>query len=150
MGCLVPMAGSMASSDESPFYTHFVYMFGHANFLHWIINGWAMLVLHNLFRPHRLEVCYLLAVILSFIPNISGDSDGLLGASVITTFFFGFLTPHIRRTDKTSAYMMLALILVGFLIPGIAALPHLLMYLCGIGYFCLEGLLLHFLRFCKS
>ena len=150
MGFLIPLAPLLAVSDTSPVYTHFVYMFGHANFLHWLINGWALLVLHNLFRPYRLEATYIFAVLISFIPGISGDTDGLLGASVVTTFFFGFYTPHLWGADKLTALMTLAIILVGFLVPGIAAWPHLLMYLCGVGFFFIECALVHFLRFCKS
>lgn len=149
MGFLIPFAPWLAVSGDSPLYTHFVYMFGHANILHWLINLWALLVLHNLLRLYRLAVSWLLAVAITFLPFVISDA-GLIGASVITTFFFGFLTPHLRRTDNQSAYMILAIILIGFFIPGIAALPHLVMYLLGLAFFYIERTCLNFIWFYKS
>ena len=151
MGCLIPLAPILAVSADSPIYTHFVYMFGHANLLHWLVNGWGLLVLHNLFRSYRVVVCWLFAVFITFTPIAASCSQmGLIGASVLTTFFFGFLTPHLRKTDKTAALQILAIIVIGFFLPGIAAMPHLAMYLFGLVFFYLERTCLRFIWFCRE
>ena len=145
----IPLAPLVAVSEASPLYTHFVYMFGHANLLHWVINAWALLMLHNILHPSRLVVAYMLAVMITgipyVVPDVTSGSQGLVGLSVINCFFFGFILPHTIRTDKLSALMMTALMLVGFFIPGIAALPHVIMYVCGCAYFYIEGVIHSFI-----
>lgn len=150
MACLIPLAPYMAVFNNyhpTPITQHLIYMFGHANILHWAINSWALLVLHNLFRPSRLIIVYILAVLISFIPT---TNNPMIGASVITCFFFGFLMPHFWHKDRLSACMVAALILVAFFIPGIAAFPHLLMFLSGIAWFYIERTISGFRTFCNS
>ena len=149
MAFLIPLAPYMAISGDSPYYTHFVYMFGHANILHWLINGWALLVLHNLFRPYRLFIAYILSALMTFSPLISHTSP-LVGSSVLTCFFFGFMLPWLYYKSKVSAFMMTALILVGFFIPGIAALPHLIMFVSGFCWCFVERIYHSFTNFVNS
>ena len=134
-------------------------MFGHAGLLHWAVNSWALLVLHNLFRQARLFVAYVLAVIASFVPSCSPyaatalqspSQHPVLGASVITCFFFGLLMPSLWRKDRLSACMTAALILIAFFIPGIAAFHHLLMFLSGIAWSYIERAWCSFLLFCNT
>lgn len=140
MALLIPMAPWLAVSDNSPLYTHFTYQFAHAHIMHWIVNGWALLVLHNVLRIHRLAIAYILSVLLSFTSTVSsGSPAGTLGSSVITCFFFGLLAPYFwRKGERLTAVMMLALIIIGFFISGIAAMPHLIMFLSGIVWFFIE------------
>ena len=147
MCCLIPIAPSLAVSGDSPLYTHFVYMFGHANILHWLINSWALLIYHNLLRPGRLAVAYTMAVLITFLPPVGSGEMPLIGASVITCFLFGFCLQYLFYKDRLSALMMVALILIGFFLPGIAALPHLLMFLCGAAWYVIERLYYSFIRF---
>ena len=67
MAFIIPLHASLAVSPSSPLYTHFAYMFGHANFIHWGINGWCILMVHHQFRFHRLLAAWLCSVLLSFI-----------------------------------------------------------------------------------
>lgn len=151
MAALIPLAPLMALPpvEEDSLIRHFIYMFGHASLLHWAVNAWALLVLHNLFRPSRLIAAYLLAVLISFLPHFSfSEARPIIGASVITCFFFGMLASHLwRRRERLSPYMMAALIIIAFFIPGIAAMPHLLMFLAGIMSYHFERLLHSFIRF---
>ena len=158
MAALIPSAEDMAVSQNSPLTSHLCYMFGHANILHWAINSWALLVLHNLFRPSRLIAAYILAFAISFLPHFSfviyhlsfsPTGASVIGASVITCFFFGFLAPHLWHKDKLSACMMVALIVIAFFIPGIAAVPHLLMFLAGLAWYYIEYIIRSFRHFCK-
>jgi len=163
MAALIPLAPHMAVPAAVPAMStavlspHLVYMFGHANLLHWAINAWALLVLHNLFRPSRLIAAYVLAVLISFLPHFSflishfsfSEALPVLGASVITCFFFGFLTPYLWSKDRLSACMMASLIIIAFFIPGIAAIHHLLMYLFGLAWYHIERLTRSFRLFCK-
>ena len=162
MAALIPLAPLMALPpvEEASLIRHFIYMFGHATILHWAVNAWALLVLHNLFRLSRLIAAYLLAVLISFLPHSSFlishfsfsvsevEARPIIGASVITCFFFGMLASHLwRRGERLSPYMMAALIIIAFFIPGIAAMPHLLMFLAGIMSYHFERLLHSFIRF---
>lgn len=38
---IIPFHSLLAVSPTSPLYSHFVYMFGHANLMHWAINAGA-------------------------------------------------------------------------------------------------------------
>ena len=63
MAFIIPLHASLAVSPSSPLYTHFAYMFGHANFIHWGINGWCILMVHHQFRFHRLLAAWLCSVL---------------------------------------------------------------------------------------
>ena len=157
MAALIPFASSVALQpmDDDSLIQHFIYMFGHATVLHWAVNAWALLVLHNLFRPSRIIATYLLAVLISFLPPFVlyaatslKHMQPILGASVITCFFFGLLMLHLwRQGERLSACMMAALIIIAFFIPGIAAMPHLLMFLAGILWYHFERMLRSFINF---
>lgn len=147
MAALIPFAADLAVSSSSPLTTHFCYMFGHAGILHWAVNSWALLVLHNLFRPSRLIAAYLLSVAISFA---SFTQQPVIGASVITCFFFGFMAPHLWHKDRLSACMMMAILLIAFFIPGIAAVPHLLMFVAGLVWLYAERLIRTFTNFAKE
>lgn len=90
----IPFHSLLAVSPTSPLYSHFVYMFGHANLMHWAINSWCLLMVHRLFRLHRLLASWLGSVALSFLyyPSLP-----VLGVSVIISFFMGFSSPWLYR-----------------------------------------------------
>jgi hypothetical protein len=146
MSLLLPFRDVMATSSDAPLYTHFVYMFGHANVFHWLINAWSLVVLHNLLRPSRCITAYFLAVLISFLPG----TQSLIGSSVFVTFLMGFLTPVLWVKHRLSAWLIIGIIFVGFLIPGVAALPHLLMFLSGVAYLFCKYLVDSFLAFCNT
>ncbi len=157
MAALIPQASEMAVSPSSPLASRLCYMFGHANVLHWAVNGWALMVLHNIFRVYRLIVAYVLAVAVSFIPSVtvslsldvpyvavSSQQLPIIGASVITCFFFGMLNDRLWITDRLTACLVAALLFIGFFIPGISAVHHLLMFVAGIAWFQVERIIRSF------
>lgn len=138
MAALIPFAPDMAvvldGSLES-IAPHFLFPFGHANLLHWLINSWSLLVLHNVLRWYRFLLAYVLAVVLSFVvPYIISDSQPVIGLSVITTFFFGYITPYYWAHNKSVPLMMMALLVIGCFLPGITAVFHIVPYVVGVVY----------------
>jgi len=135
---IIPLHSLMAVSPDSPGYTHFVYMFGHASLLHWLVNAWALFVLHNLYTVSRWIVAYLCAVVLSFVyyPSLP-----VLGASVFVSFFSGFMIFWLWHKHRLVFWQLLLLIAIGFLIPHIAAMYHLVMLVAGMAYNRIEWLI---------
>jgi membrane associated rhomboid family serine protease len=64
---LIPFSSHFAVGASSPFYTHFIYMFGHASFIHWLCNAWSLLVLHNVINYHRVIAAWIFSVLASFV-----------------------------------------------------------------------------------
>lgn len=121
MAILVPMADRMAVGRDTPPYTHLIYMAGHAGWLHWAVNAWSLLVLHNLFRWYRMLAAWLWAVGISFIHL---PEKPLIGASVITCFFIGFYLRRLWTKDRLTAAMTIGLLALTCLLPGFAAFAH--------------------------
>ena len=157
MAALIPAAQSLAVHPAvHPLGPHFLYMFAHANVCHWAVNSWALLVLHNVIKWHRLIAAYLLAVSISFIPHLSSICDAasvdrpVLGASVVTTFFFGLITPYYWQRNRTAVYMMLALIIISCLLPGFAALFHVIPFITGFLFIHIERTVRSFIAFTRD
>ena len=140
MLCAIPLAPICAVSPHTPLYTHFIYMFAHANLLHWLVNSWAMLFIHRLFTPMRLTAAYLTAVAISFV---TWHTTPTLGFSVILFFFIGYiLYPCWRRKNNTILAQTALFIGIGFLLPSMAASYHLLALVAGIIYYQAEHIIL--------
>lgn len=131
MLCIVPLHRYLAVSASSPLYVHFIYMFGHANFIHWAVNAWCLLMVHHQFRIHRLLASWLGSVALSFVyyPSLP-----VLGASVVISFFMGFTAPWLYRCKRLAFWQMIALLFVGCLLPHIAGVYHLILFSLGFVY----------------
>jgi hypothetical protein len=131
MAFIIPFHAIMAVSPSSPLYTHFVYMFGHANFIHWAVNAWCLLMLHRQFRPHRLLASWLASAALSFIyyPSLP-----VLGISVIISFFMGSTAPWLYRFKRLAFWQMIILLFLGCLLPHIAGVYHLILFVLGFIY----------------
>jgi hypothetical protein len=131
MAFIIPFHAIMAVSPASPLYTHFVYMFGHANFIHWAVNAWCLLMLHRQFRPHRLLASWLASAALSFIyyPSLP-----VLGISVIISFFMGSTAPWLYRFKRLAFWQMIILLFLGCLLPHIAGVYHLILFVLGFIY----------------
>lgn len=121
MAMLVPMADSLAVGNGTPPYTHYIYMAGHAGWLHYAVNVWSLLILHNLFRWYRVLAAWLWAVVMSFIYL---PDKPLIGASVITCFFVGFILTSLWKRDRLTAGMTVALLALTCILPGFAAFAH--------------------------
>lgn len=131
MAFIIPLHAYMAVSPSTPIYSHFVYMFGHANFIHWAVNAWCLLMVHRQFSFHRLLTSWLASVALSFLyyPSLQ-----VLGASVIISFFMGFTAPWLYRRKRLSFCQMLLLLVIGCLLPHIAGIYHLILFAIGFIY----------------
>lgn len=131
MAFIIPLHANMAVSPSAPTYSHFVYMFGHANFIHWAVNSWCLLMVHRQFSFHRLLAAWLCSVLLSFIyyPALP-----VLGASVLISFFMGFTAPWLYRRKRLAFCQMLLLLLIGCLLPHIAGIYHLILFALGFIY----------------
>lgn len=131
MAFIIPLHAYMAVSPSTPIYSHFVYMFGHANFIHWAVNAWCLLMVHRQFSFHRLLASWLASVALSFLyyPSLP-----VLGASVIISFFMGFTAPWFYRRKRLAFCQMLLLLLIGCLLPHIAGIYHLILFALGFIY----------------
>ena len=136
MAFIIPLHADMAVSQSSPIYSHFIYMFGHANFIHWAVNAGCLLMLHRLFYIHRLLTSWLASVALSFIyyPSLP-----VLGASVIISFFMGLTTPWLYRRKRLAFWQMLIILLLGCFLPHIAGTYHLILFAIGFLYAKAEG-----------
>ena len=131
MAFIIPLHASLAVSPSSPLYTHFVYMFGHANFIHLAVNAWCLLMVHRQFSFHRLLGSWLASVALSFLyyPSLP-----VLGASVIISCFMGFTAPWLYRRKRLAFCQMLLLLVIGCLLPHIAGIYHLILFALGFIY----------------
>lgn len=131
MAFIIPLHANLAVSPSTPIYSHFVYMFGHANFIHWAVNAWCLLMVHRQFSFHRLLASWLASVALSFLyyPSLP-----VLGASVIISFFMGFTAPWLYRRKRLAFCQMFLLLFIGCLLPHIAGIYHLILFALGFIY----------------
>jgi hypothetical protein len=129
MALLVPMTDILAVSHTAPLYTHFLYTVGHDGYMHYVINAWSLLVMHNLFRWYRVLAAYLFAILLSFIAL---PSQPMVGASVFTCFFFGFTAPWLWRKERVLLIMTAGLMLLTCVLPGFAGIPHVSAFAFGV------------------
>ena len=138
MALAIPLHHSLAVSASSPLYTHFVYMFGHAGFIHWAVNSWCLVMLHHHFRAIRIVLAWLASVILSFIyyPSLP-----VLGASVLISFFMGITAPWLYTYKRLAFLQMLFILAIGCFIPHIAGVYHLVLFTLGILYAKIEGII---------
>lgn len=138
MAALIPLHADLAVSPSAPLYSHFVYMFGHANFIHWALNSWCLLMVHQQFRFHRVLASWLASVGLSFFycPSLP-----VLGASVIISFFMGFTAPWLYRRKRLYFWQMLAFLVLGCLLPHIAGIHHIILFIIGFLYAKVEGVI---------
>ena len=133
MAFVVPFPETFAVSADSLQYTHFVYLFGHASWLHYIINVWTLLVLHNLLRWYRVLTAYLWSVLLSYIllPDLP-----MVGLSVFNCFFIGFAAPWLWRRDRMTVILTMCLLLLTCVVSGFAGVQHVASFGFGV-VFCL-------------
>ena len=131
MASIIPLHAQLAVSPSSPLYTHFVYMFGHANFIHWAVNAWCLLMVHRQLRIHRLVAAYVVSVALSFLyyPSLP-----VLGVSVLISFFMGFTAPILYRASRIAFWQMVILLAAGCIIQHIAGFYHIILFTFGFLY----------------
>lgn len=135
MALAVPFADILAVSYTSPTYTHYIYIIGHGSWLHYAVNVWTLLVLHNLFNWYRVLFSYALAVAISYVllPELP-----MIGASVITCFFIGFAAPYFWFKNRTAVLMTTCLLALTCILPGFAGLQHVVVFFSGLSFFFVE------------
>lgn len=111
------------------------YPFFHVNPLHAAINAWCLLSVVFIYEVscRRLLLAYALAVTipvdtLSAILPLHTPAVGLSGPIFV---LFGSISFEVRRVTYYQLSMA-AYLLLGFLLPGVAAYVHLYCYLCGL------------------
>lgn len=135
MAAALPYTDSLAVSATSPTYTHFLYVAGHAGWLHYAINAWTLLVFHNLYSWYRVLAAYWCAVIISYILL---PAQPMVGASVFTCFFIGFYAIYMWYKDKVITLMTVALLTLTVVLPGFAGIPHVAAYIAGLLFSLIE------------
>ncbi len=146
MAAAVPHTDRLAVSATSPAYTHFLYMAGHAGWLHYAINAWTLLAFHNLFAWYRVLAAYLCAVIISYILL---PAQPMVGASVFTCFFIGFYAIYMWYKDKVITLMTIALLALTVVLPGFAGIQHVAAYITGLLFSYAEKKVWHAISFLK-
>lgn len=111
-------------------------MFGHAGWLHYIINAWTLLVMHNLLKWYRLITAYLFAVLESYVML---PEKPMVGLSVVNCFFIGFAAPWLWKKDRLAVVLTLALLLLTCFVSGFAGLQHVASFLFGFVFCYAEG-----------
>ena len=119
---LVCIGKDLAVSDTSAWWTHLTYMFGHAGWLHYCMNGVAWFFMRNILTPSRTLTAIVIAAL------IPATATPTLGWSVVLYYYMGLCLPGMPTGEKVR---MLLLIFVGFFIPWIAAQHHAVMLLSG-------------------
>ena len=135
----------LAVSPTTPTYTHLIYMFAHANILHWAINAYALIVMHKFCTPAALTAAYICAVAISFLPIYTQPT---LGMSVMIYFLIAKIIT--QRKNKAIILPIAIFIVAGFFLPNIAAAFHLAAISCGTIYFIAEKNIKSFIQFTNT
>lgn len=116
-------------SSTSPWWTHFTYHFFHGNLIHLLSNVYAIwfCVDKKRFTIKTLLSAYLLSVVASFIVRSSIPIVGLSG------MIFVILGINLSSVPtKINITYMLAILIIGYIIPNISGSTHLICFLVGL------------------
>ncbi|MDB1067937.1 hypothetical protein [Phocaeicola vulgatus] len=105
--------------------SHWLYMFGHAGWLHYLLNGMAWAFLWKVITPARTLVAWMFAVGISFfIPS----GSPVIGWSVIIYYYMGLCLSSMDGGRRNRLFAITAL---GFFLPHIAGGYHAAMLAAG-------------------
>lgn len=125
MAFLVPHHESIAACNGMEEYRNWIYMFGHAGWLHYALNGIGWLMMREIATPARTIAAYLISVsAIYFIPC----EEPVLGWSTVIFFYTGMRMAHMPRKRIMRIILVTA---ISFFIPHIAAMIHLYMLVAG-------------------
>ena len=84
----------MAVCNGSPWWTHLTYMFGHAGWLHYLLNGIGWAMMHRIITPARTLTAITVAAMLpeTHIP--------VLGWSVVIYYYMGLCLAGMTFSSK--------------------------------------------------
>lgn len=116
-------------SSTSPWWTHFTYHFFHGNLIHLLSNVYAIWFCVNKkrFTIITLLSAYLLSVAASFIV---GSPIPIVGLSGMIFVILGINLSSVPT--KINIVYMLAILIVGYIIPNISGSTHLACFLVGL------------------
>ena len=119
---LVHLGEYLAVSGTSPWWTHMTYMFGHAGWVHYLLNGIGWTMMRPILTPARTLTAITIAALLppAAIP--------VLGWSVVLYYYLGLCLAGMRTGDRIRLLLVVGM---GFFIPWIAAWHHAAMLAAG-------------------
>ena len=117
-------------SAGCPFWARLTYPFFHANFLHFVINCWALLSVVFVYdiSPGRMLACYLASTL--FPVNLLDITVPTVGCSGVLYALFGSLSFSVQRKWTWQAWWI-GFIVVGFFIGGVNSWVHSWCYALG-------------------
>ena len=115
MAPLVPLSHELAVHAGSAWWTHLVYMYGHAGWAHYLLNGLGWVMMRKIATPARTATAVAVAALLpaTHLP--------VLGWSVVIYYYLGLC---LASMPSVARMRLLALVGIGFFLPWIAAWHH--------------------------
>lgn len=111
-----------AVSTDSIWWTHFIYMFFHANIFHLIGNCYALFFLIN---KRNVIPAYIIAIIVSFVPM-----QPTVGVSSMIFAIIGMC----RVNERWQKIYLYAYLVLGLIMPGINGIIHISSFVLGLLY----------------
>lgn len=145
---LLPYNGRMAVSEHSAWWTHWVYMLAHGNILHLAVNAWVLLMMHKAMKAYRVVTAWIVSVAISYLyyPELP-----VVGASTVIMFITGYYIPLMAYKSGWGSVAMIALcISIGFFVPQLAGMYHLLCCLAGLVFFFIDRIVQSCWDFCTN
>lgn len=124
MALLIPYHEKMAANGMEE-YRNWIYMFAHAGWLHYTLNGIGWLMMWKIATPARTVTAYVFAVMAAYIISCK---EPVLGWSTVIFFYTGMCIAHMPKKRIAKIILVTA---ISFFIPHIAALMHLYMLVAG-------------------
>lgn len=122
---LLTMSDTLAAGAGRDGWHNWVYMFGHAGILHYMLNGIGWLMMWKIATWTRTITAWLIAALVMYvIPT----TQPVLGWSAVIYFYLGMCMNHSTASRRIN---MILLTLTGFLLPNIAASLHISMLAAG-------------------
>lgn len=112
----------LAVTDSSPWWTHITYMFGHAGWLHYLMNGLAWIMMRRIVTLERTLAAIVIAAL------IPATGTPVLGWSVILYYYMGLC---LASMSTGARLRLIGVVSVGFFMPWIAAWHHVAMLCAG-------------------
>lgn len=119
---LVLLGQYLAVMDGSPWWTHLTYMFGHAGWIHYALNGAGWVAMRHITTTGRTITAITVA---SLIP---ASDVPVLGWSVVIYYYLGLCMASMSAGARLR---LMALVGIGFFVPWIAAWHHATMLTAG-------------------
>lgn len=131
---------SVAASSTSTWWTHFIYIFFHANVFHLAANLYALWFIRA--QRSRFIISCFIAIIVSFITPYP-----IVGFSTVIYSMWGM---NMLQYSRNTWLIFLAINLITILLPGIGWIAHFSAFSLGLFYSYLNQLSNEYRRACKG